>query len=547
MRECLIRNKRILFLFFLALFAFIVRIFRFNPEIGFISSDDAYVALASLDLFNITGTLDSVLIHGLRFFSFGWGYMRLLVTAVEVFIAQLFGLQVTEFTLVFPQIILGTTTCVLVYLLTEELFDESTAKVSSILFAITPIAITASRTIYNTANTSIFILLLFLLTFIKYLKYDKHKLISPIFLGIYLSSDNQFISIFPLLVCLIYKYKHKLFKALPFRFFAIALLAYAPAILPFLYFLIVKHRIDGGIIAHNLLRSKIIGFHPEIFTYLIYSLGLLLFILSAIAIIYCIWTRERKKNNVVILIWASSYLLPWFFLITPALIGRPYFLPSVIPLIILSSQVIIGFFRAPLNKIVKISIFTIILFGIFNHTVYTTYKLDTRMPPTLFDSGSFGIKYFYGDYRTDNWGTKTAGYWIRNNTSENVTLFTDVGIPVAKYYFHRKVLADPSIDYGVNISTSLQKSEFLIKMKPEIDVVVLFEKSLIFFNNTALKGFEKIVEVTQDNVTKINIYKKSTSANKTKIYKLDVQQYDRIFDNDYANTRSLKVDCYFCV
>ncbi len=547
-------NSRRLFIGILILLSLFVRIYRFNPETGFISGDDAYVALASLDVFNIEASPHSIETTALRFLSFGWGYVRLLVTALSIFIASIFHVPITEFVIIFPQIIIGILTCVLIYLLTKELFNHRVAILSSLIFSITPLAVSLSRTIYNAANTSTFFLILFIFLFIKYLKYEKYKYLAPISLGIYLSSDNQFISIFPVILFLIYWYEYdkhansffasenikRFFSKINLKFISLVLITYLPALLPFLYFYFIKGKIDGGIIAHNFAKSKIIGFHSEIVLYLIYSVGIILFLLFIFSIFQTIFSK-KEKNRLFLTIWFCSYILPWFFVISSGTNSRAYLLPGIIPLIILTADMLLRI----RFKFIKYAIIAILFLSTLNHTVYTTYELNSFKPlaPIYYDKGVFGNDYFYGDYVKDNWGIKSAGYWIRRNTDNSTKIFTTIGTPVAKYYFGKNPVDDGISFYSINSGTNEQKKKFFDTVKDNLDLVVIREQDVSAFKDIE-KSFNRTLQITQNKVIKLIIYSKK--SNQT-VQNISVDEYDNLFDSTYSNINDLKVECYFCL
>jgi hypothetical protein len=374
---------------------------------------------------------------------------------------------------------------------------------------------------------------------------------APIVLGLYLGNDNQFLGIAPILLSILFLYTNNsitnmlsyvkfFFKKFNFQFISLSSLFFIPSVVSFIYFL-TKGKVEGGIIGHTLEKNKTVGFHPEVGLYFIYAVGIMLAVIFLISIIYGLWITFQRKKESFLFVWFLSYSLPWFFLVTPQNDTRVYFIHFIIPLIILSSNMIYDFIQKN-KKIISCFVSIIILVTTINTTTYVVHNIQF-FDPLIKDKDLInGMLRFYGSTPQKNIGVKTAGYWIRTNTNEKDIIFSEIGFHVSKYYFHRPILANQNVSFSLSYPNVETKYVFFNQSIEDVEyVVTLAENDDIA--QEYLNEFSKVVEVQEAGESRLFIYKKVSMS---PFIILDTTVYDKLFDQKYGTIESLRTPCYFC-
>jgi hypothetical protein len=138
----------------------------------------------------------------------------------------------------------------------------------------------------------------------------------------------------------------------------------------------------------------------------------------------------------------------------------------------------------------------------------------------------------------ENNGIKTIGYYIRKNLENDAIIFADVELFVAEYYFGQQVQVMAKLDL-----TPEQTRYFFAEAitTTDVDYVSLTaENEYLFTDILEIEGFFPIIYAVDGDQVKGILYKKQ-SGQKT-VQTLDIADYDKTFDLEYGNVKSLFVD-----
>jgi len=547
---------------YIIVLAFVLRILFIENFGVFTTSDEMYLFQNSLKplTFLLNYSFSNYAAELFRFFNFNWGWGTLAISTVSNFFLYLFKIPITELTYKIPYILVGTWTVYFVYLFGKELKNKQVGLYAALIMAIYPTYVSLSRSggVNTVPSTFFFFLTLYL--FLIYFKEGKYKGLAFFSLGLYFCTDLQSYGILPLVFVLglMFRYKNGIIKScfnltkeLVFSLSALFFfIPTVPVILAALY-LVSKGLLQNSYLLHIFQKSGYFGFFLYNFSYVIFlNAGPFLFVLFAIGILYCIirtYKLPGDKAIIFVIFWFFLHIIPWIFIVIPSsTVVSDYIIHPTSALIFLSAL-----FLTDLSKVLKknkLFLFVILIvlilptLFVISAVVYKTIPFYENYNLAYVDTDRGTEMYIYGvplgvhrGIVRDNTGIKSAGYYIREISDENVVIFSDQESFVTEYYVGRTVAGQLDLFGEEEILESYQKlsSEF------DISFVYLEEKDYPNLRNIIESdGFDKIVFITQDDEVIGTLYAKE--------YKdpivLDIEITDPLFDNKYGNLQSLFVD-----
>lgn len=535
-------KKELCIFIIIFLFSLGIRLYSFDFNKTFSSSDETNTLLASIDATKIfqAQSFDELSLHITRLFSYAWGPMVILITSTYLLFLKILGFSITEAkgTLIF--LFFGSITPPTFYLLIKKLLkNRMISFLSATTLAVLPIHVALSRSMGSSIAISSFFLIISILMFIKFLQ--ERNLLNLILLStlfsFYVLSDPQFLGIIIIFLVLFFhlknnnqsiilKYKDILI------FFCVFLLIISPILILFIHYAI-SGDIYGGYIGHLFSKKKVLGLHTEFFDFFYLNNGSILTIILFIGGVYgsyYILRKRFKTPEIVLFSWSLIYLLPWLILVSPDNADRVYYTTSTIPLISLFYIFVsrlTDYLRSYYKRIILAIIFLLIILSTIHYLNQKIYSINAP--------------HFYGKLE-QNTGIKTAGFWIRNNTKESTIILSEFGIPPQLYYFHRNILTDFNTFWSFNSANESERNKFIKENFDKAEFVVIKSNNLLneYIQKDNLWWTSvKIRDINQDLIT---IY----SRNKTNLSILNISIYDAEFDRNYGNLESLHVDCYFC-
>lgn len=554
--------------------ALFLRLYKFRYGEVLVSSDEVFAFEISLK--PVYGLLSGdplvFAVQLFRFFNYPWAWVSLVGTTITSFILTVLNIPITEFTINFSHIIVGVVSIVSLYLLSLLLTGKRrVAFFSALIFAILPVHIALSRsiTVNVVYSTSLFFLTLAL--FVSYFKNiekeneksRKYLVIGMIVLGLYLGSDNQFLGILPILFfsgLLFYKNKN-IFKRIILvirtflsKYVSLFLIVALPLIASAVY-----------LIAIGLARSSYLNFfhskqlvlnlyYPAFLSALYDDVGPGLLGVFFISFLYnffmIIWTKEQRDTRLLVLFWFIVTATPWLFLLSPEIVQfRLYILQPIACLVIYSGLLfsdifdIAGKIRGKLLQrllggcciFIIMFVLTITIISASN-LVYQTNYLGLQFPP------------IFGGV-VANTGIKTIGFYVRNCTPKESSVFVDVESFVGQYYFSRKIVGDLDLTdeqmydqlvHYINLSNKKGADK-----KSYFDYAFINNKHFTSLGAVLEKNKYSVIVVGVDGqgVTVAKLYKKQDKKDSAQVLRvLPIQQYDLLFNEKYGWWRDLYVD-----
>ena len=462
-----LNKKDILILLFILIIAILLRLHDFRQGEVFTSSDEVYAfEIAAKPIYGLlSGDISELATQLFRYFNYPWGWTSLIGTTIVTFILVLFHIPITEFTINIAGVIIGLLSIISLYLLCIILTEKRMiAFFSALLLAILPIHVALSRsvTVNNMYSTALFFLTLFF--FISYYRKNeeekkqskKNLIFGMISLGFYLGADNQFPGILPVLFVggLLFYNQKKLFQRMIGvlrTFFNKYLLLFFCVNIPLIFgaiYLAQKGLFRSSYL--NLFHSKSLiwsFYYTDFFRALYDDAGPVFVVIFVISFIYnmgcVIWKKEQRKARIFVFIWFTITVFPWLFLLSSKIAWfQLYIMQPLSCLVILSAL----FFHDILKGISAMQkrwcrtaaqgISVIIFSSILIFTLASTSNL-------VYNTNYFGWQFspIFGQVG-ENIGIKTIGYYVRENTPHESTIFVDVESFVGQYYFDRSVIGD---------------------------------------------------------------------------------------------------------
>ncbi len=556
-----IKNERVHIFIILAI-ALSLRLYDFRQGEVLVSSDEVYLFQNSLKplTFLLNYSFSNYSAELFRFFNFNWGWVTLSFSTVFSFILTLAGIPFTEQTINFPYVLLGTATIYLVYLLGVEFRNVRTGLIAALIFAVYPVHVSTSRSIGLIGIVAAFFFLLTIYLFIRYFKENKYKNTAFFSLGIYFAADFQFYGLLPILVILgfviggkktvflnfLFVVK-KLFSKSAFFFFVPT----APIFLSALY-LYSKNFAHNSYLVHIFQKSSYFGlFFFETLYDFYANAGPALFILFAAAAIYSIaklFSKNADKNNFALLLWLIINLIPWIFIVNRNdTVVYEYVMHPTSALIFLSALFIDELFNFLKSNFLKFIILISVLIPTLIFTFWVVFfvsplSVDPSVPDDFILSHQDVVvpifnttAHIHFGVKGRNTGIKSAGFYLRELSDKNRTIFSDHESFVTQYYTGIEALG--------NLDTFKDEqiiSDFLKLVKyGEIDYVY-FEKNHHYLWADILnqKGFSPEVLITDKSKLLGVLY----SKNNLKPVSFEVRTVDKLFDKKYGNLQSLFVD-----
>lgn len=539
------KNRVWCILFLIVITALLIRLYDFRTDEDLIASDEANFFLAGLDLFEVFehGFSYESLEVVYRFLNFPRGPILPLIHSLNVAFLTLLGIPITETTSTLIYVLLGSLLSILVFSVAKLFFSKRVALLSGVFIAITPLFVTTSRELASLGMISLILLLLIIFFIVKFKVYvnakKSIKFIFGLLLGLYFLSDVVSICLIPFL-CLsafhyayiknegdVLKWLKRTSRSLLQKEIILGFLLLAwPIFFSWAYHSINTFDVSSTIFGHYLDRGYLLspGLHIKVIVLgTVLSLGLpLTLIVLPIGLSSLVFIRPRSKKNILIF-WFWSYIFPWLFLLNVGVPHRDYFLMWLCVLLIFGanliecalSKIAYLFFSYDLfKKLLKSFIYTSLFLSTFMYTLVYVYEI----PLFTMDDG-----FYYGNVHPNS-GAKTAGYFIRKTTKPEDIIFSTLGQPISKYYFNRKIATE----------------ELKQNVAPDF-IVVHANDSLI---DHFLKDYYETAIILSKEMKKIMIFSKEPTNHPPSV--LNVEVYDRLFDQEYGTWRSLKADCYYC-
>lgn len=552
-----ILSNSLFHLFFLFSLALSIRLYNARTGDVFVSGDEAYLfqySLKPLHLF-YNPSLEYFFTELFRFFNFPWGWGNIFLSTLNIVILSLLKIPITEFTITFPYTIIGSLTIVIAYLLGKELHGKRFGLIVGVLLTFLPYHVISSRTIIGNVISGLFFFFLCFFFFIKYFKTNKEKFknIGYLFLGYYLITENQAAGIIIVLLVasfffsekrnIIQRFIESIKSLISLSGIFLALLSILPTFAAGLY-LLLKGLGQQSFL--NLTHSKPIalGFYIlDTFKSIHASAGTPLFFLLLTGLLYYILLvciKKQQKESTIFFLSFLFYSIPWLFIIIPysAFVINGYHLYMIITLLFLAAYFVEDCFlcykniKTPTFKIV----YSTLLLGIFSFIIlYTSLVILSEI-----DIKEHGVPltYIAANTQGKNNGIKTVGYYIRENTPTDTVLFADVELFVAEYYFGRTSIAafDLKPEESLNLFSTVVESK-------KIDYIFISKENVPLFEEVIQQEtFYPTVYAFQDDTIKGILYKKGETGAFKEVLYLDIEKYDRFFDEKYGNVLALFVD-----
>ncbi len=552
-------KKKILYVLF---FAFLLRILYFRIGETFTASDEIYLVQNSLKplTFLLGYSLPHYIAELFRFFNFNWGWGTLAIDTVFIFFLHILKIPLTEATIEFPYILIGTGAVFLIYLLGKEMKNEWVGLCAALLLAITPEQVSISRSggVNTIASTFFFLLTLYL--FLYYFREKRYAFLSFFMLGIYFGVDFQFYGILPLLfflgILLLYTgnpskdsiavIKHLLWTPRALFFF----IPVFPIILAALYLWSIDF-VHNSYIIHIFQKTSYWGFYFFDFASILYQdVGPAFFVLFICGLFYTLFLISRRKLDKMhffVLLWFCIEVFPWLFVVDPlTTVEFDYIMHPTSALILLSA-----FFLFDLKNRLQDRklLFALLCLVIIIPTLLMTSALVYKKIPFYKDysltykeeKGKTQMEVFgttlqvHRGSKGINTGIKSAGYYIREHAASNAIIFSDQESFITEYYMGRQVVGDLDLFDEEEILASYDQW----KVKANVSYVYLQENGFTQLTERITEdGFSPLVIVMNENTTVGVLYGKE--AKEIEIYEIAV--VDPLFDKKYGNIQSLYVD-----
>ncbi len=547
---------------YIILFAFFLRIISFRAAETFTASDEIYLFQNSLKplTFLLGYSFSDYAAELFRFFNFNWGWGTPAIDTIFIFFLHILRIPLTEATIEFPYVLVGTATIYLIYLLGKEIKDEWLGLCAALLMAITPEQVSISRSggVNTIAATFFFLLTLYL--FLCYFKERKYPYLCFFILGIYFGVDFQFYGILPLLLLLgmLFRYtgnplKDSISVFKEFFWTPRIFLSFIPLIPIILaaFYLLSIHFIQNSYLLHIFQKTNYWGFYVLDFASILYkNVGPLLFLLFVLSLGYCLFLLSKKrldKMYLFVFMWFCIEVFPWLFIVDPiTTVEFDYIMHPTSALFLLSA-----FFLSDLRNRLQNRklLFSLLCLAILIPTLLMTSAVVYKKIPFYKDysltykeqKGATLMEVFgtilqvHRGTKGVNTGIKSAGYYVREQTNASVILFSDQESFITEYYMGRKVVGDLDLFEEEEILESFEKWS----NTTNIHYIYLEQKNYSLLKKKISEyGFSPAAIITQGNRTLGTLYGKQMMESTL----LDISTNDPLFDQKYGNIDSLYVD-----
>ncbi len=460
----------------------------------FLSSDDADIPNNIIKNYSLD-KIDNLFIqgHGIT------AYIMPLIT--YSIINKLLNIDINEFIWHLHSLIFGIIGLIYLYLYTKLISKPKTAILTLLLFSVFPAHVYFSSKIYLfflILDFTFLYMSLYYVTLFSEQQNKKNALFAGLSIALYILTSIVFPLIFLILLIIFLKKRKKI------KLTNISELFFIPIILS-LAFLITTNIISytkygklTGVVGHVFNSSSggiglfLISYIKSLFI-LAHPINIIiLFLLSLILI-----KLFGKSNNNVLIYFGLIYSIPYLFFFTRFIEGvAPYLLNAFSFFLI---WFVVNLFNSKFKQRIRILIYLTVLI------VFLLGLLNLIFPNI--DSGWFntGIYGLYNVHKLDDSGVKgikEVAEWIKNNTNNNATIFSDAiggaGIepPVAEYYFQRK-------NYALFDGQEDEVKQLFEEVKDKVDILVLKHNFI-----KPDKEFIKVFKLTKNNETIIKVYKR---------------------------------------
>lgn len=304
----------------------------------------------------------------------------------------------------FLSVLLGSLTVVPLYLLSKKMFGNKIAAISSLIFIITPVHWTLSEVALTNIPGQFFLLFIIYLLF-NFLNNKKAIILISGLFGLMLGIRFTEFPIMVSLTILVIFYHRNLKLALySFLLFIIGISIWLiPLVLitGFDQFLSSYQWIANYILKHDTLLGQPFSIKmllSQRLEKLIFILGLgftpVILIISIFSLIWIFTMRDYLKDLKIqfLLVWASSYLLPLFFIYN--LEVPRYTLPLLAPLTILNTVFIFNVLK---SKIVATIILLLTFLVLFTQAFDQVKRFKNTTPPVV-----AAVKFVKENYNPNN-------------------------------------------------------------------------------------------------------------------------------------------------
>ncbi len=574
-------NNTFLHILILITISFTLRLYSFRIGTVMVSSDEIFLFEHALKpvyaLFH--PSIEIIATELFRFFNFGRGWGNLFFGTIFYYFYALLGISFTEFTIHLPYIFVGTGSVLMAYILGKEIYNKTYGFIVAFLLAILPSHVAFSRSIGLNGISGLFYFFMTIYFFIRFFKTKKqfYKLLGYSSIAYYLMTDNQAVAIIPLLLFCSYIYSsetkqqglvkriyYSLRQVFSLYGFVLFIFILTPTVLGAIY-LYTK-----GLFLHsylNIFHSKpiVIGFYVKhLFTSFVENIGLLftfVILFGFLLYIILVMLKQIKRESFIFFGWFILYTTPWLFLVVPASYElRVYNTYSITALIFMTGYVFLFFiewiqsFQTKKRSIAVFFYFllTISSFLFLFHTiviissvVYHQDFFEINMPAPVFGRAE------------ENTGIKTLGYYVREHTAENSTIFVDVESFVGQYYFNRTIIGDLDLTSEQIYEQLLAELSITETSKENNELVnkLPFEYAFVTSSHFALlghvlehNGYEVIATaVNSDGKILARLYSfinngEITQMDGSTTLLLPTEKYDKLFNLVYGNLESVYID-----
>lgn len=563
-------------LIFLVALTATLRFYKFRQGEIITSSDEIYLYEYSLKPIYglLSGNFSVVVTEFFRFFNFSWGWGTLMWSTLFASLLSLLKIPLTEQTINFPYVIVGILSILAAYFVGKEIHSAWYGFIVAFFIAIMPSHIAYSRSIGVNGIVGLLFFFCTLWCFIKYQKKQKktYLIMTYIFFAFYFVSDNQGLGILPLLVFISYIYSSKkeyltrIKDACTKTFSWKGITCFIAVLLPTIagaFYLAEKGLLKNSYL--NLFHSKpiILNFYfkETLFT-IAQNAGIVLttfLLLGFLFYVLLLFSRKTTKQSTIIFAWFFIYSASWLFFIPPHAVDvRVYNTPTICSLIFLAGYMIlaleekIALMTKKNFRYTGYAIFSIFIFFIVGSTFFVTARSVYDYNLNFFsDDNPVGLLNFapmqeFGAVGENN-GIKTIGYYVREQTPENVIIFVDVESFTAQYYLNRSIIG--------SLDLSAEQTLLLFEKTDMTNVSYVFiqaQNQHLFEKEIFKEGFVPLVYAKENNIIKGILYAKSLDYTKDtqeqsefkreNFTTFTIQEYDALFDKKYGSIEELFID-----
>lgn len=472
-----------------------------------------------------------------KIMSWDYGYPLFVADYLYVRTLEALNLPVNEATLPGILIILGTLSCILVFLVARRFANgnDTPGLVAAALFAVIPLLVGRHRTIGGAEAANGFLFLLAVLMLMRYWEAPaspRRQWLAGLAVGLWMCADVQLAVTGSVLIAFVLLWPrpegHAGWDGLrrllvrpgtllpPIILFAPYVPVYLYALKlgypdqTFLGTMLSEHKADWGL--------HLIPFLRDLWV----NLGLVALLAIPVAVIL-LRTRFGDRRYQWLLAWIGLTALPFLIAVTSKVTeasGYHHHLAAALCLLIgLAFASTVGVHRGAPALPASARFLPIIAILIIAFTAATTLGGVLRCPPLIALYPSPKIP--YGGL-VPNSGMKTAGYWVRQNLPPAATVFVAHDPSVAYWYVGREALTGGYIDQP-------DRKPVLLDNAARVQAAVIPEQYDLYPDHLMRSlGFRGLISVTRDSREILRLYTKRPLRDT-----LPVEQYDRLYNQTY--------------